>query len=108
MQPQHLLAIDRDNPRSLGWVVQTLRARLAKLSQGAKAQDAVLALELPDPDLWVLADLSNWQRDPEGRRTYQDLSALLSECEQAGGRLSDEITRLHFSHADRRNQSFGA
>jgi uncharacterized circularly permuted ATP-grasp superfamily protein/uncharacterized alpha-E superfamily protein len=103
-----LLVIDRDNPRSLGWVVQTLRARLAKLSQGAKAQDAVLALELPDPDLWVLADLSNWQRDPEGRRTYQDLSALLSECEQAGGRLSDEITRLHFSHADRRNQSFGA
>lgn len=103
-----LLVIDRDNPRSLGWVLQTLRARLSKLSQSAKAQDAVLALELPDPDIWVLADLSYWQRDPEGRRTYQALSELLTHCEQAAGHLSDEITRLHFSHSDRRNQSLGA
>jgi uncharacterized alpha-E superfamily protein len=27
-----LLVLDRDNPRSLGWVVQTLRGRLARLA----------------------------------------------------------------------------
>src|SRR5690606_36461137 len=42
-----LLVMDRDNPRSIAWVVQTLRARLAKLSQSATPQDAVLAQGLP-------------------------------------------------------------
>jgi len=100
-----LLVMDRDNPRSLAWVVQTLRSRLAKLALSATPQDAVLAQGLPDPDSWVLADLSNWQRSPEGQRSWSELAALLDGCEAAAGELSDEITRLHFSHADRRNQS---
>ena len=103
-----LLVIDRDNPRSVGWVMQTLRARLARLAQSANAQDAVLALELPDPDTWVLADLSNWQRDAQGTRSFLDLSALLDACEKAAFSLSYELTRLNFSHADRSNQSLGA
>ena len=97
-----LLVMDRDNPRSLAWVVQTLRSRLAKLSQSATPQDAELAMALPDPDTWVLADLSNWQRNPEGLRTWGELAELLEQCELAAGELSDEITRLHFSHADRK------
>ena len=100
-----LLVMDRDNPRSLGWVVQTLRARLSRLSQSAKAQDAVLALELPDPDTWALTELSLWQRDEDGQRHYAALEALLDRCGASAVRLSDELTRLHFSHADRRNQS---
>ena len=100
-----LLVLDRDNPRSLGWVVQTLRARLARLSQSATAQDAVLALELPDPDVWALNNLSHWQRDADGKRQYTALTELLDACGASGNRLSDELTRLHFSHADRRNQS---
>ena len=103
-----LLVIDRDNPRSLGWVMQTLRARLSRLAQSANAQDAVLALELPDPDTWVLADLSRWTRSPEGELSYPELTDLLNACEAAAARLSDELTRLHFSHADRTNQAFGA
>ena len=97
-----LLVMDRDNPRSLAWVVQTLRSRLAKLSQSAAPHDAELAMALPDPDTWVLADLSNWQRSPEGLRTWGELAELLDQCEIAAGELSDEITRLHFSHADRK------
>lgn len=103
-----LLVLDRDNPRSLAWVVQTLRSRLAKLAQSVTPQDAELALALPDPDTWVLTDLSNWQRSPEGQRTWGDLVTLLEACEQAAGNLSNEISRLHFSHADRQNQSLGA
>jgi len=100
-----LLVMDRDNPRSLAWVVQTLRSRLAKLAQTATVQDAVLAQGLPDPDTWVLAELSNWQRHPSGERHWGDLEVLLDDCEAAAVELSEEITRLHFSHADRANQS---
>jgi uncharacterized circularly permuted ATP-grasp superfamily protein/uncharacterized alpha-E superfamily protein len=103
-----LLVMDRDNPRSLAWVVQTLRSRLAKLAQTAVVQDAVLAQGLPDPDTWVLADLSHWQRNPEGERRWSDLEALLDDCEATAVQLSEEITRLHFSHADRKNQTLGA
>jgi len=100
-----LLVMDRDNPRSLAWVVQTLRSRLAKLSQSATPQDAVLAQSLPDPDTWVLAELSNGQADSKGKRQWAHLETLLDECKAAAGELSEEITRLHFSHADSKNQS---
>jgi uncharacterized circularly permuted ATP-grasp superfamily protein/uncharacterized alpha-E superfamily protein len=100
-----LLVMDRDNPRSLAWVVQTLRSRLARLSQSATPQDAVLALGLPDPDTWVLTDLSHWQRDGDGQRQWGALAELLDSCDVSAGDLSDEITRLHFSHADQRKHS---
>ncbi|MCY1375211.1 hypothetical protein D9M69_626090 [compost metagenome] len=100
--------MDRDNPRSLAWVVQTLRSRLAKLSLSAMPQHAALAMDLPDPDTWVLADLSNWQRAPDGQRSWSELAELLDDCEASAGALSEDITRLHFSHADRGNQSLGA
>lgn len=103
-----LLVMDRDNPRSLAWVLQTLRSRLAKLAQTASVEDAVLAQALPDPDTWALTRLSHWQRDAQGERRWGDLETLLDDCESAAIELSDEITRLHFSHADRRNQSLGA
>ncbi|NIM41881.1 MAG: A circularly permuted ATPgrasp family protein [Hydrogenophaga sp.] len=100
-----LLVLDRDNPRSLAWVVQTLRARLARLGQSVAPQDAELARDLPDPATWQLAELSNWQRGPDGRRVWSALTRLLEDCEAAAIDLSDEITRLHFSHADRRSQT---
>ena len=103
-----LLVMDRDNPRSLAWVLQTLRSRLARLAQAVTVQDAVLAQALPDPDTWVLADLSHWQRHDDGERHWGDLEALLDDCEAAAVQLSEEITRLHFSHADRKNQTLGA
>ncbi len=103
-----LLVMDRDNPRSLAWVVQTLRSRLDKLARSATPQDAVLAQGLPNPDTWVLPDLSNWQRSPEGLRTWSDLAELLDGCEISAVELSNELSRLHFSHADLRNQSLGA
>jgi len=101
-----LLVLDRDNPRSLAWVVQTLRARLARLGQSVAPQDAELARNLPDPATWQLAELSNWQRGADGRRVWGALVRVLEDCETAAIELSDEITRLHFSHADRRSQSF--
>jgi uncharacterized circularly permuted ATP-grasp superfamily protein/uncharacterized alpha-E superfamily protein len=103
-----LLVMNRDNPRSLAWVVQTLRARLGKLAISAAPQDAALAMALPDPDTWVLSELSHWQRSPDGQRHWPLLTTLLRQCEAAASNLSNEVTRLHFSHADQRRQSLGA
>jgi uncharacterized alpha-E superfamily protein len=45
-----LLVMDRDNPRSLGWVAQTLRGRLAKLAGSAPRQLVPeVAQSVPDP-----------------------------------------------------------
>ncbi|WP_291141276.1 circularly permuted type 2 ATP-grasp protein [Hydrogenophaga sp.] len=101
-----LLVLDRDNPRSLAWVVQTLRARLARLGTSVAPQDAEFARELPDPSQWQLTELSNWQRGADGRRHWAALERLLDDCENAAVQLSNGIARLHFSHADRRSQTF--
>ena len=62
-------------------------------------------IELPDPDVWALNNLSHWQRGADGRRHYTAFSDLLDACGSASTRLSDELSRLHFSHADQKNQS---
>jgi uncharacterized circularly permuted ATP-grasp superfamily protein/uncharacterized alpha-E superfamily protein len=100
-----LLVLDRDNPRSLAWVVQTLRARLSRLGQSVAPGDADLARDLPDPAEWSLIELSNWQRGSDGRRSWSALGSVLADCESAAADLSEAIARLHFSHADRRSQS---
>lgn len=104
----NLLVMDRDNPRSLAWVVHTMRSRLAKMAQSATVQDADLGGDLPDPAKWDLSALSNWQRDEEGQRVWDALGRLLDDCENAAWNLSEEITRRHFSHADVRHRSLGA
>lgn len=100
-----LLVLDRNNPRSLAWVLQTLRSRLAKLAQAATVQDTPLAQDLPEPDSWTLADLSSGQPAADGATRWLALEALLERCETAAVGLSNEISRLHFSHADRANRS---
>ncbi len=105
-----LLVMDRDNPRSLAWVVHTLRARLAKIANSATPQDAVLARGLPDPGTWSLAALCDAQGShhdggPGGPPLWRDLADLLDDCEASAIDLSDEITRLHFHHADQRSES---
>ena len=44
-----LLVLDRDNPRSLSWVAQTLRGRLAKLAGTPAGVMPVMAMVVPDP-----------------------------------------------------------
>ena len=52
-----LLVLDRDNPRSLGWTLQTLRGRLTKMAGAADGQVPAFLAALPDPDSWTLASL---------------------------------------------------
>ncbi|MDD2610081.1 MAG: circularly permuted type 2 ATP-grasp protein [Giesbergeria sp.] len=94
-----LLVISRENPRSLGWVVQTLRGRLAKLA--ADADDSLLALT-PDPNQWNLAQLCDEEAP------LPALAPLLERCTSATWRVSDGISLRYFTHTHESSRSLGA
>lgn len=97
-----LLMLDRENPRGLGWVAQTLRARLAKLP-GATEDIEALVASAPDPDDWHLPELCTHTADQ--RYTWLELS--LTQAVAAGWRLSDEISRRYFAHATAPDRALG-
>jgi uncharacterized alpha-E superfamily protein len=99
-----LLVLDRDNPRSLGWVAQTLRGRLAKLAGSAPGVMPVMAMCVPDPEGWTLEALC--LRDESGR--HAALVELLQQCVDAAYRLSDDLTARYFAHAADTRYSVGA
>jgi uncharacterized alpha-E superfamily protein len=96
-----LLLLDRENPRSLAWVLDTLRSRLKKLEHGDPAFALNLCTALPDPTTWDLAAFS--QPDADGAHTR--LMAVLKACDASAKALSDALSQRHFSHADRDNRS---
>jgi uncharacterized alpha-E superfamily protein len=99
-----LLVLDRDNPRSLGWVAQTLRGRLAKLSSSAPGEMPDIVRSVPDPLKWQLETLC--ERDGAGH--YTALLDLLSQCMHAAYRLSDDLGARYFTHSLDARHSVGA
>lgn len=99
-----LLVLDRENPRSLGWVVQTLRQRLARLAAAAPGVVPAIAEALPDPAQWQLATLC--RRDAGGR--HADLLAVLRQAAEAAWELSDQLGARYFAHAIGGTHSVGA
>ncbi|CAN5476637.1 circularly permuted type 2 ATP-grasp protein [soil metagenome] len=99
-----LLVLDRDNPRSLGWVAQTLRGRLAKLAGSGPGEMPEIAMTVPDPRDWSLEALCT--RDQDGQ--YAALIAHLEQCSQAAYLLSDAIGTRYFTHSSDSKQSVGA
>ncbi len=97
-----LLMLDRENPRSLGWVTQTLRARLARLP-GQPADIEQLVALAPDPEAWQLAELCLCGAD----RRHAWLERSLEQAVQAAWRLADEISRRYFAHAGAPDRSLG-
>jgi uncharacterized circularly permuted ATP-grasp superfamily protein/uncharacterized alpha-E superfamily protein len=98
-----LLVLDRDNPRSLGWVAQTLRGRLAKLAGSEPGELPEIALTIPDPQAWKLESMC--ERDENDR--HASLEQLLQECTDAAYKLSDDLGARYFTHSDSRH-SVGA
>ncbi len=99
-----LLVMDRDNPRSLSWVAQTLRGRLTKLAGNPTGEPDALARMAPDPESWRLEALC--QSDDDG--TLPQLTELLGQCSDAAWRISDEISLRYFTHTGEAGQSLGA
>ncbi len=106
-----LLVFDRDNPRSLGWVVQTLSGRLARLAEntvGAPQPVPDLTPGLPDPGAWQMEELYTPDpRLPEDQR-YEGLLLRLEQCCNAAFGLSDTLSRRYFSHVSADEHSLGA
>jgi len=99
-----LLVLDRDNPRSLSWVAQTLRGRLAKLAGSAQGELDALAQLVPDPECWELGTLCTSSEDG----TQPMLDELLAQCAHAAWRVSEEISLRYFTHTGESGQSLGA
>jgi uncharacterized alpha-E superfamily protein len=90
----HLLVLDTDNPRSLGWVARTMRERFLKLARHESAWAESVAAPLPRPETWALETLSD-VASAEGRAA---LVAALHACSRDALGLSDAISRRLFSH----------
>jgi uncharacterized alpha-E superfamily protein len=99
-----LLVLDRDNPRSLGWVAQTLRGRLARLESHAPGQAPGIALIVPDPQAWSLEAMC--EHDAQGR--HAPLLELLRQCANAAYQLSDDLGARYFTHSLEPRLSVGA
>ena len=93
-----LLVLDRDNPRSLAWVAQTLRGRLARLEGSAPGQVPGIALTVPDPAGWSLEALCR----------SETLLPVLDDCAQAAWQLSDALGARYFTHSAEARVSVGA
>ena len=99
-----LLVMDRDNPRSLSWVAQTLRGRLARLAGSAPGELSALSLSVPNPDTWDLVSLCS--TEPESDE-HPNLMHFLQLCTKSAYTVSDEISAVYFTHSGEAKQSLG-
>ena len=90
-----LLVMDPDNPRSLAWVAQTLRGRIARIEAAAGAMGESAAGGIPEPAALVAADLC--VQNAQGR--YAVLEAYLQSCVQGALGLSDVLATRYFTHS---------
>jgi uncharacterized alpha-E superfamily protein len=99
-----LLVQDGDNPRSLAWVTQTLRGRIARLAGSAPGKLTALSHELPDPAAWTLEHLC--EAGADGR--YPALENVLENCEMAAYHVSDAVGIRYFTLTSESLRSVGA
>ena len=74
-----LVLLDKDNPRSLAWVEQTLRGRLSKVDRNERDALSELADGIPEIGGWPLQALC--ETDAQGRHAF--LLARLRESSEA-------------------------
>ena len=98
------LLMDQDNPRSLAWVIKTLRGRLAKLTGDAPQEECALSLMLPNVAHWQLDDLM--QLDAHGRP--DKLLSLLQQCLLAVAQVAQAIGARYFTHSNAIESSVGS
>lgn len=97
-----MLVTHRDNPRSIAWVLSTLRTRIAKLPVAKPEHMATLLHNLPQPNDWDLIALSGANQGEAGQQhAYLALLELMQTCTQAAYDASDRIGHVFFSHAER-------
>jgi len=98
-----LLVLDGDNPRSLGWVTQQLRGRIARLAGSAPGKLTALSYELPDSSNWTLERLCTASDDA----TYPALVAVFAACTTAAYHVSDAISTRYFTLTSETRRTVG-
>ena len=88
-----LLVLNTENPRSLAWVIQTLRGRLSKLAGCASHEQDELARLLPDPSTWNLDDWCEYTQATSA------LLQFLKDLSETAWKISDRVSLRYFSHA---------
>jgi uncharacterized circularly permuted ATP-grasp superfamily protein/uncharacterized alpha-E superfamily protein len=99
-----LLALDRDNPRSLAWISQTLASRIAKLSETASGSVPSMLTSFDLPHQWKNEQVMTMA-------TASDTDAIVELLR--GARLdafsiSDALSQRYFSHAEAIDTVVGA
>lgn len=89
-----LIIVNTDNPRSLAWVANTLRGRLARMGHLAEGRTEELSHHIPRLIGRDVLELCS-----DGVRTTPALTDLLFECRQAARQTSDQLNTLFFSHS---------
>ena len=119
-----LLVLDQDNPRSLAWVIKSLKNRLAKLvantsrvnvlchpsAQTTSSAQNILPTGSPQNDLLPgtgleglmaheLPQLVQILQTAVHHSRPQELAAAFSQCQSFASALSDQLSQRYFSHA---------
>ncbi len=93
-----LLALDRDNPRSLAWISQTLQARLAKLEGVALGITPELLRERALPHTWTHATLDAALTASAAGQHAAIVDRLRTAIDEAAG-IANVLSQRYFSHA---------
>jgi len=107
-----LLVTNADNPRSLGWVSHTLRARLRRMGQLADGATLPLServphlIELTPESLWPLTSPASHHATPTD--SALPLQSALAHCQTAAREVSDQLCGLFFTHSGEARYSVSA
>ena len=115
-----LLVLDQDSPRSLTWVVQTLRSRLTGFGGRGLTDLAELTKQMPDATHWSLATMCERQPLPGGTASgdtepqaaarasyFHQLNDTLLRCGAAVALVSSQINATCFTQVLETNRSVG-
>jgi uncharacterized circularly permuted ATP-grasp superfamily protein/uncharacterized alpha-E superfamily protein len=101
-----LLLVSLDNPRSLGWVVKTLRGRLLKMAESLSAPSGEVAAHAPGMRLAELAaslpaieQIELASLCPDGMQATDQLVDLLQTCSNCARDIAQSLSQTCFSHA---------
>ncbi len=99
-----LLVLNRDNPRSLAWIAQTLASRIAKLSDTPSGVVPSLLSAHELPHRWPAAQIAALA----ARSNKDDLVAMLRGVASDACAISDALSQRYFSHAEGVAHAVGA
>ena len=99
-----LLVLNRDNPRSLAWIAQTLASRIAKLSDTPSGVVPSLLSAHELPHRWPAAQIAALA----ARSDKDDLVAMLRGVASDACAISDALSQRYFSHAEGVAHAVGA